>query len=172
MHPIEGRDFSVSLRPSWLLTFTQVSVALLASAGLMLLPLTPFQKLVFGWALLTCLVHSLYRDAFQRSADSVTRIGCHHGQWFIERGHRPVLREFCTLIPGYRLQSWIVMLEVRSASGRRLPVVILPDSLTAGQFRLLRVALMLWGQNFEPGLTDRFAKWIKEQLNHSSGAQG
>lgn len=132
----------LALRPSkWHCLLLSV-VHLLALVALALAGLAPILAIAVGAVVVISFVHSLRRFGLLRDRRSVVRVTWHEGRWQLVLGAGTIMPVdlSATLV----VLGWLIVVNFRDAAGTRYPVVLLPDSTSADEFRRLRV-LLRWG---------------------------
>ena len=124
----------IELRRSRLLAFLTVALHVLAIACLWLLPWPVLARGVLVLIVALSAWHSL-----RPSPVAGLRLGERGELWILRSGSEPAA---AAVQPDSAVFSWLVVLRVRGErDGRLRSLVLLPDSMSAEQFRLLRLWL-------------------------------
>ncbi len=121
------------LQPSRLLLIYLLSLGLLSSVALWLLPVSLGLRvlaLALLWALVTA---QLKRRAWLRGAHAVQGLGWREGSWRL----RTASAELAAQCRSMTVWPWLVALDMR-VGHRYYPVLVLPDQLSADELRRLR----------------------------------
>ncbi len=143
---ISVTPLALEIKPSRRLACYVLSVYLVATLVVIILPLSPwFVSAALGAVLLSGAVTYHNRVSLHRP-DAVVGLNRHvDGTW--QMRHTDGTSHLASLLPDSYLHPELLLLNFRLSTGKRRSVVLLSDSADATSLRRLRVGLMLGVRN-------------------------